>query len=319
MEIIRDPARIRDIKEKRYTTITEFPADMRDDSIGIRRDRVYGIRDRASISGISSFENRPVQIDLVPSEGEPRMFLRGIELRLDPELCVKGQNNIQLGDLKIVEHPLSFMTCMGVDFDLHVSEDSFPTFDYCNRPYLDAVRDRLEDRGPARFFTIREPALVLFEKGYCLLEPSEDSNAFIADHQVEYPGSSIGTARVVAEIDPACYAFFCAARTPSFRPREENRKNFEYVKAGLLKDYPITVENVLFVDEDEFYNPRSEFVRSGINHEFMMHEMIDITAWIKFLEVHKGGKFAGKMTTLFFGHHAQIDMARIACSRLEFS
>ncbi|MBL8018325.1 MAG: UDP-3-O-acyl-N-acetylglucosamine deacetylase [Leptospirales bacterium] len=310
-----DSERIRELIAQRHPSIRKIPATLQK-TVPFKHGRAYGIDSTVTIQGISSFENKPVEIKLSPTESTPVFEFRqtGERFAIDPGLCQKGQHNIQLGSIKIVEHPLSFMSAFGVRCDVSLDQPSFPTFDYCNLPYLEAVQGHLVDLGPESSFSITKPACLLFGKGYCILEPDQGADALLIDHQVSYPGTSVGTTRLELKLTPETYAFLCAARTPSFRTRSENLKNYELVRSGQVKEYPVTTENVLFVDEEEFYNPRAEFVSNRFNYEFMMHEIIDIIAWLRFLEIAHNGRFVGKMTTFLFDHHAQIDAAIWACA-----
>lgn len=277
----------------------------------------YGISDSVSLSGISSFENAPVTITLSPMEGRiPAFSLNNEPFSLIPENCIKGSHNIQLGPIKIIEHPMSLMTALHLDFDLNITQESFPTFNTCNLPYWDALKPCLVQTGPLKYFTPKQTFSVQFTKGYCILEPMQNEKTLIVDHQVQYPGSSLGNLRVLQSITPDFYLALCSARTPSFQSREETKKNLEILRTQTI-DYPMGLENVLFVDEDQIHNPRKEFDIDGTNIEFMMHEIIDIIAWIKFLEIQHDGAFVGKMTTYRFDHHSQIDMALLCKDNLE--
>lgn len=307
--------RIKEIKSERFQTITPEPETFKDDRLKLKKDKSYSIINDSIINGISSFENKPIQIQLSsPSSEIPTFGFQNKKLPLIPSLTIKGQHNIQLGEIKIIEHPISVMTALNVNMDLTLSEASFPTFDYCNKPYIDALENNLKETGDAKFFTVKQPFAGVFEKGYFIIEPDEGQKSLLVDHQVSYPGTSIGNSRIQVEISPEFYTFLCDARTPAFRPKEETKKNFEIVKNKLIKDYPITTENVLFVDEDTIYNPRTKFDFNGINHEFMMHELIDIIAFLKFVDVKYSGKFVGRLTTFLFDHHKQIDAANFMCS-----
>lgn len=306
---------IKQMKSERFANITPVPDIFRDNKLGIKKDKSYSIINPTTITGTSSFENKPIQIELTPCLTQiPRMTYNEKSLSISPELTIKGQHNIQLGEIKIIEHPISFMTALNINLDFQVSEPSFPTFDYCNKPYIDALFGNLKVVDDAKFFTVKHPFAGIFDKGYFIIEPDEGEKSLLVDHQVSYPGTSIGNTRIQVEITPDFYTFLCEARTPAFRPKEETVKNFEIVKNKLIKDYPITVENVLFVDEDTYYNPRSKFDFNGINYEFMMHELIDIIAFLKFVDIKYSGKFVGRLTTFLFDHHKQIDAANFICS-----
>lgn len=278
------------------------------------------MRKSVSIPGIASFENREMTIEIGPVSGaKPAIHYKDKTIPIEPSRTEKGQHNIQLGEVKIIEHILSLMSCLHIHADIHVSLPSFPTFDLCNRPLLQAVRRGMADGGPAEFFTVKRAFALEIGRGYVMLEPDEGSCTIGIDHEIRYPGKSVGTQRMVTQIDPSFYAFLCAARTPSFRPIEETRENVRKLKSREPIPFPVTLKNVLFVDEEKIHNPRRAFEHAGRNYEFMMHELIDITAWLKFFDIRYGGQFAGKMTTLFFDHHAQIDAARFVCDSQEFA
>lgn len=315
MNITTDLNKIKELKSERSTTILPIPDSFTDNRLGLKKTKSYSIVNPSIIEGISSFENKRIQITLNPPASDtPSFSYKEQTLQLVPNLTIKGQHNIQLGEIKIIEHPISVMTALNVNMDFHLTEASFPTFDYCNKPYIDALFNNVRETGNTTFFTTKQPFAGIFEKAYFIIEPDEGRNSLLVDHQVSYPGTSIGNSRIQVEITPEFYTFLCDARTPAFRPKEETKKNFEIVKNKLIKDYPITPENVLFVDEDTIYNPRDKFLYNGINYEFMMHELIDIIAFLKFVDVKYSGKFVGRLTTFLFDHHKQIDAANFMCS-----
>ncbi len=320
MKLITDPRALRRIQSQRSETFLPRPRKFAVKNLPFLPDRVYVMRKAVTVSGIASFENKPMTIEIGPMAGStPTLHYGKQSLPLLPRLTEKGRHNIQLGEVKIIEHMLSLMTCLHIDADLRLSEPSFPTFDFCNRPLLQAVRRGVADGGPAQFFTVKRPFALEFKKGYVMLEPDDGKCRLFVDHEIRYPGKSIGTQRFAAQIDPSFYAFLSAARTPSFRPVEETRSNVRKLKAREPIPFPVTLQNVLFVDEERIHNPRRAFDHARRNYEFMMHELIDVTAWLKFVDIRYGGQFAGRMTTLFFDHHAQIDAARFVCDALEFA
>ncbi len=315
MKIIRKLDDIRALKSDRVREIKPVPDSFRDDSYGF----VAGCRHRLTrpfrVSGTATFENAPVTIDIEQMRGERPAFSGGAtSLPLEPEHAIKGLHNIQLGDVKIIEHPLAMMSALGLDLDFKLDQPSFPTFEYCNREYLEASRGLFAPGEALRRFTVREPIALGFDEGYLILEPDEGDGELVIDHQIAYPGRSVGQQRIVAPITPEFFCFFGAARTPSFRPRAEAEQLFALAAAGQLKNYPFHPGNVLLVDEDRHYNPRSEFVFKDHNYEFILHELIDVLAWFKFPEAQLGGRFAGRMSAYRFDHHAQIDAALYFCN-----
>lgn len=318
MRLSKDRARIEVLKGGRLKQLTPIPPHFQDLAFELTPGRRRTIASPRTISGISSFEAQPLTIHLSPChDGKPALHYAGERIPIEAGQAGKGQHNIELGGVKIIEHPLSVMVGMQVDFDIAIDQPSFPTLDYCNREYIDALRDNLVDLGPRRTVTLERAVALEFERGYCLLEPDE-SGALTIDHQISYPGATVGERRYQAKITPPFYAFLAAARTPSFRPGGESKKNFELVRAGQTGGFPITVENVLFVDENEYYNPRPEFDWHGLNYEFLLHEIIDIIAWIKLVEINEQAAVSMRMTTAFFDHHAQIDAARCCVERVRW-
>lgn len=318
MRLELDPGIIEKLKRSRLERFLPLPDRFYRKTL-FKKGRMYGLETSSTVEGTASFENRPVAIRLSPMQSAlPRFSSQDHSMSLDPGHCIRGAHNIQLGEIKIIEHIISLMSAMNLRFDVSLTEPSFPTFNECNLPFLRAIEDNVKDIGPAAFFTVKKPFGLLFEKGYVLLEPDDGSRNLRVDHQIEYPGRSIGKQRIEAVISPEFYSFLCSARTPSFRSAEETAKNVELLKSGVKIDYPVSLDNVLFVDPGKIHNPRSVFVEGKVNYEFMMHELIDITAWLMFVELKFRGKFAGKMTTLFFDHHAQIDAAQFVCGE-EFS
>lgn len=332
MRIETKPAALRALKSERHREVLSVPDHFFDDSYGVQVDRRYSLADgdQASVKGIASFENRPVTIRMRKPRGPwPTIGCRGLSMPLHSEYAIKGTHNIQLGQVKIIEHVLAMMTALNLDVDFLLSRPSFPTFDYCNRPFLDALRNRLVDQGPVRRFTVRRPFAGVFDRGYFILEPpakKDSDRTLVMDHQITYPGKAVGNQRIVAAITPELFSYICGARTTSFRP--ETKRIYWLTRLGIARlRYPVTTRNILFADAHRIYNPRSRFdarnadIANGAstaNYEFICHELMDVMAWIKFLEVRYEGKFVGRLTTHFFDHHRQVEAARYVCEAPEF-
>jgi hypothetical protein len=137
------------------------------------------------------------------------------------------------------------------------------------------------------------------------------------DHQVSYPGTSIGEQRIVFDLTTARFLWFCSARTPNFSRGPEARRFYDMAVAGTTGPYPFTPRNVLFCDENQIFNPLARFDTAGRNLEFILHEILDMIAFLKFIEVAHGGdggKFVGRLTTFYFDHHRQVDALQAFCA-----
>ncbi|MBI3394794.1 MAG: UDP-3-O-acyl-N-acetylglucosamine deacetylase [Spirochaetia bacterium] len=315
-KIVLKGSEIRNLTKRRQSAVLVPPDSFTDNRFAaLLETRAYAPDKPVVVKGTATFENRPVTIHLSKQRDRlPCMSYAGQRYPLDASLAVKGYHNIQLGEIKIIEHPLAMMTGLNLMIDFALSESSFPTFDYCNRAYLDALAGTLVDAGEVRKFTVRRPVALKFGgKGYLILEEDDGSGAFVVDHQVSYPGTSVGKSRIAAQITPSFLAFACAARTPSFHPRADALRLWEASGSADNKG-PFTRENVLLLDEERIYNARDAFLHNGVNYEFMLHEILDVIAWIKFVEARQGGRFSGRMTSFLFDHHAQVDAARYFCS-----
>ncbi|MBX7059937.1 MAG: hypothetical protein K1X75_17885 [Leptospirales bacterium] len=318
MQASNDPRQIAQTLAARFREMTPIPAQFRRRLPEWSAAGRYTIAAPREIQGLSSFEAKPVRIELLAcDDGQPWIEYQGQRFSLQPALLGRGQHNIQLGPIQIIEHPLSVMVGMNCEFNIRIDQPSFPTLDYCNQLYIDALTGNLRELSPAPLMTPAHDLLLSFERGYCLLQPADGDARLWIDHQLEYPGQTIGRLRYQAPIDPEFYAFLCRARTPHFRSGGESKRNFELVQAGQTGGIPVTAENVLFVDEERIYNPRAEFQSDGRDYEFLMHEIVDIIAWLKFIEIARQCRFAGRMTTFFFDHHAQIDAAQYCVDHLE--
>ncbi|MCR9142038.1 MAG: UDP-3-O-acyl-N-acetylglucosamine deacetylase [bacterium] len=319
-------AALRELKAARHADILPVPDGFRDDSAGLRIDRRYSLPpgEVAEVRGVASFENRRAKIQMRRPRGPwPTIGCRGLSLPLHARHTIKGEHNIQLGEVKIIEHVLAMMSALNLDLDFHLTQASFPTFDYCNRPFVDALAGRLTETGPVKRFTVRRAFAGVFDRGYFMLEApqkNDDERCLTMDHQITYPGEAVGNQRIVAPITPAFFNYICGARTTSFRP--ETKRIYWLTRLGIARlKYPVTTRNILFADAHKLYNPRGHFDAqpgSARNYEFICHELMDVMAWIKFLEVKYEGKFVGRLTTHFFDHHRQIDAARFVCESREF-
>jgi hypothetical protein len=314
MQVTFESDEIKKIKKERFQEIQNFPDHFTDDSIQIDKNYRYEIKNFFEISGKATFENKENIIKITPSFEVSHFTFSGKTYPLEASLCIKGNHNIQLGEVKIIEHPLAVMSAYNLALDFELEYSSFPTFDYCNRIYLENLKDNLIKKERLKYFTVKQPFGIFWEKGYCILEPDSGEKEMILDHQVSYPGTTVGNWRLISKMKPIIFNYIASARTPSFRRGEEAEKFYQIGLAGGLKDYPFTLENVMLLNEDKIYNPRSNYEYSGKNYEFMSHELIDIMSWIRFPEERYGGKFCGKMTTFLFDHHKQIDMAQYFCS-----
>ncbi|MCB1327027.1 MAG: UDP-3-O-acyl-N-acetylglucosamine deacetylase [Spirochaetales bacterium] len=319
MKLVTDSTAIAELKAHRHAAILEMPPHFRAPVPGFEQGRRY-VPDRpVDVQGVSSFENQPVRIRLSPpGSATPVFSWNEASWELKSENLKLGEHNIQLGDIKIIEHPIALMSALNVDFDISMDQSSFPTFERCDLPYLHALQDNLRDAGQWPWVTVNKAFALTFEEGYVILEPERERPYLTVDHQIRYPGSAIGTQRLVTEITAERFAFFGQARTPSFRSREETLQILEMAKAGLIKDFPVSPENIFFVDPEHIHNPRPEFEHNGHNYEFMLHELIDITSWLKLVDLRFRAKFVARMTSFLFGHGPQIEAARFLCLDPEF-
>ncbi|WP_232380641.1 UDP-3-O-acyl-N-acetylglucosamine deacetylase [Leptospira ainlahdjerensis] len=280
----------------------------------------YTIQKEFSVKGVSTLENQPSTIRVKPSTGAFSKFSHSQKtLELRPEFCIKGNHNIQLGEVKIIEHPIALQSAFGLYLDFELEMSSFPSFDFCDQVYLDGIENNLRKIGEVPWITVARSFVMTWEKGYCILEPDLGDRKLILDHQVSYPGSTVGNSRIETEMSPEIFSYIASARTTAFRPGEEAEKFYQIGLAGGLKNYPFTLENVILLNEERIFNPREKFIHEGKNYEFLAHELIDILAWIRFVEEEYKGRFVGKMTTFLFDHHKQIDIAQFVCNRKEFS
>ncbi|PJZ64767.1 UDP-3-O-(3-hydroxymyristoyl)glucosamine N-acyltransferase [Leptospira wolffii] len=277
----------------------------------------YTLSSEFTVSGKATFENKDSKIRVSPALGKRSSFTFGDRrYELDPSLCHKGNHNIQLGEIKIIEHPLAWLLAFGIYADFELSESSFPTFDYCDLPYIEGMRGNLRKGSERPKISVSNPFAMVWEKGYCILEPG-DSDFLVLDHQVAYPGNTIGNARIRMEFRPETFSYFADARTTAFRTKKDAEGFYQLGLAGGLKDYPFTLENVLLLDEEKIYNPRKKYFDpvTNFDYEFLCHEAIDIASWLRFVEEEYQGRFVGRMTTFLFDHHKQIDIAKFACDR----
>tara|TARA_B100001939_G_scaffold241968_1_gene209385 strand:+ start:43494 stop:44474 length:981 start_codon:yes stop_codon:yes gene_type:complete len=277
---------------------------------------VWTVRKPLIVEGTATFENAPVKITFYPQKGSRPMFYledgksRGRALR--PRNLIHGTNNIQLGPIKIIEHPIALMHALNLDIDIGITLSSFPTFNECNGPFLDALVHHVrKTRRRASHFTVARPVAFRFETGYCIIEP--DENRLWMDHEIDYPGV-LGRQRIQTEINPQFFFFLGRARTPSFRSVQETDEIIKGARAGALP-FPVNEENVLFADVNGLRNPREIFDWHGHNYEFILHELIDVMAFLKIVESELGGRFRGKLTTYRYGHEQQIEVAQAMVDR----
>ncbi|EQA43657.1 UDP-3-O-[3-hydroxymyristoyl] N-acetylglucosamine deacetylase [Leptospira broomii serovar Hurstbridge str. 5399] len=317
--IITGAAEIKDLLEDRNRSVLRLPDYFTDSSLSVEPNISYTLEKAFTLEGKATFENKNSLVKVSPAAGKRSSFsFNGKKFPLNAADCVKGNHNIQLGEVKIIEHPLAWMLAFGVYVDIETAESSLPTFDFCDRPYLDGLIGNLQAIAPRKSISVSKPFGLVWEKGYCMVEPpenSKESEQLIIDHQVSYLGTSIGKARIKTVFEPNSFAYYCDARTTAFRTKSEAEKFYQVGLAGGLKDYPFTLENVLLLDEERIYNSREKFKdrNSGFDFEFLCHEIIDISSWLRFVEEEYEGRFVGKMTTFLFDHHKQIDIAQSVC------
>ncbi|TGL62369.1 UDP-3-O-acyl-N-acetylglucosamine deacetylase [Leptospira sarikeiensis] len=311
MKILQSLSEIKDLISERNPKILNLPNQFSKNT-DIDPDYSYTIQKEFEVEGKATFENKLSKVKVSPTEaGKSSFSWNGKKYDLESEYCIKGNHNIQLGEVKVIEHPLAWMLAYGLYADFSLVESSFPTFDYCDRVYLDGSSNNLKKLEKRKKISVSSPFSLVWEKGYCIIEPSENGEDLILDHQVDYPGTTVGRSRILTEFTPEKFSFFGDARTTAFRAKKDAENFYQIGLAGGLKDYPFTLENVLLLDEDKIYNPREKFIDpdSGYNFEFMCHEIIDIVSWLRFVEEKYNGRFVGKMTTFLFDHHKQIDIA----------
>ncbi|XDD49479.1 UDP-3-O-acyl-N-acetylglucosamine deacetylase [Leptospira sp. WS92.C1] len=320
MQISTDSQKISELKQSRYPNSLRFPEHFKDKSYAFFSGESYTISKPFVLQGISTLENKLSTIIVKPAFGAFSKFSHlQFSQDLKPEFCIKGNHNIQLGEVKIIEHPIALMSAFGFYLDFDLEQPSFPTFDFCDQVYLDGIRDNFQKIGDIPCFTVKKSFVIIWEKGYCILEPDDGDQILSLDHQVSYPGDTVGNARIKADMSPQLFAYIASARTTAFRSGVEAEKFYQIGMTGGLKDYPFTLENVILLNEEKIFNPREKFESQGLNYEFLAHELIDILAWIRFVEEEYKGRFVGKMTTYLFDHHKQIDIAQFVCDRNRFS
>ncbi|MEI1278360.1 UDP-3-O-acyl-N-acetylglucosamine deacetylase [Leptospira venezuelensis] len=320
MKVLTQISEIKNLVSDRNPEILHLPPEFAE-KVEIDPNYSYTIQKEFSVEGKATFENKDSVVKVSPAQnGKSGFSWNGIRYDLDSEKCKKGNHNIQLGEVKVIEHPLAWMLAFGIYADFSLTESSFPTFDYCDRVYMDQFKGNWRRLGERKKITVSSPFALVWDKGYCILEPAvQDSKGLLIDHQVEYPGTTVGKSRIVTELTPENFSYFGDARTTAFRNKKDAESFYQIGLAGGLKDYPFTLENVLLLDEDKIYNIRDKFKdpRSDYNYEFICHEMIDIISWLRFVEEKYEGKFFGKMTTFLFDHHKQIDIAQFSCNQDE--
>ncbi len=318
MRIVTELAEITRLKDGRNPEILFLPEEFRDVSLPVDPRYSYSLQNEFFVEGKATFENKPSRIRVLPVQnGRSSFSWGGSKYSLDSKICIKGNHNIQLGEVKIIEHPLAWMLAFGVYADFELSESSLPTFDYCDRVYIEGAKDNLKTISARKNISVSAPFALVWEKGYCILEPpGEKEESLFLDHQVSYPGKTVGNSRIQLEFTPETFSFFADARTTAFRTKKEAEGFYKMGLEGGLKDYPFTLENVLLLDEEKVYNPRNKFIhtKTGYNFEFICHEIIDIVSWLRFVEEEYEGRFVGKMTTFLFDHHKQIDIAQFVCN-----
>ncbi len=320
MQIHTDRKFLADLKSNRHRKLLPVPEEFQEEEPYIDPNLRYGISDEASIKGMCPFQNRPMMLTIAPQKGElPHFSCNGQALPLLAKHVSKGSHNIKLGEIKIIEHPLSMLTAYNLNVDFSLSEPAFPIFNYCTRPFVDAISDKLVSLGPTRFFTVKEPFAVFFPSGgYFILEPDEGDCRLDIDHQISYPGS-VGNQRIRVQMTPPFFNFLCYARTPSFKPLIRQTLTYTLVRLGIARMLmPISIHNVLFTSPWLIHNPRKKFLYNGHNYEFILHELMDITSWLKFVDLKYGGKFVGKLTCHLFGHNEQVDATFLICEKEEF-
>jgi hypothetical protein len=89
-----------------------------------------------------------------------------------PEHAGRGLHNMQLGEIRIIEHLCALMVALNLRLDADVSEPSFPTFDDCDATLVRAIEGVVRPGGPLRHFSVKQPVALVFERGYVLLEPA---------------------------------------------------------------------------------------------------------------------------------------------------
>ncbi|PJZ68383.1 UDP-3-O-(3-hydroxymyristoyl)glucosamine N-acyltransferase [Leptospira perolatii] len=321
MRIITKTSELAELVSDRNPKHLSLPESFRSDANQFDRGLSYTLQNSFTVEGKATFENKNSRIKVLPcSEPRSQFSLNGSKFPLKAELCEKGNHNIQLGKVKIIEHPLAWMLAFGMYAEFELEESSFPTFDYCDKVYLDGMKDNIKSLKHRSKIGVLNPLGIVWEKGYCILEPPQselEAENLVIDHQVNYPGSTVGRSRLVCEFSPERFSYFADARTTAFRTKMEAEQFYQIGLAGGLKDYPFTLENVILLDEEKIYNPREKFFdqTSGIDFEFLCHEMIDISSWLRFVEEEYNGRYVGKMTTYLFDHHKQIDIAQFVCNQ----
>lgn len=257
-QIITGAAEIGGLLEDRNRSILGLPDYFTDSTLIVEPGNSYTVEKAFTIEGKATFENKNSLVKISPAAGNRSSFSwDGKKFPLNAADCIKGNHNIQLGDVKVIEHPLAWMLAFGVYVDIETTESSLPTFDFCDRPYLDGLTGNLRIIAPRKTISVSKPLALVWEKGYCVVEPpenSKESEQLIIDHQVSYPGNSIGNARIKTVFEPHSFAYYCDARTTAFRTKSEAEKFYQVGLAGGLKDYPFTLENVLLLDEERIYN-----------------------------------------------------------------
>ena len=317
----RNYNRLKESLAERYSAMLPVDDRFYDSLLGIDGDYVYRLEGEHEVKGRSAFGDKEMSVKFFQKKDVlPRIKYNEQTYPLESRYAGQGEHNIKLGEVRVIEHVLAMLTALNLNLDFELSESSFPLLARCNREYLEVMTGKLIRGEATRYFTVKEPVGGFFgetQEGYFILEPDEGERKLIIDHQVSYPGLSVGLQRLRVPMTPELFTGISGARTPSFRSPEETDKILDDIRENRAKGresvYGIGPENVLFVTPEKIYNPRVEYDYRGVNYEFMFHELMDITAWLKFVDLTYGGKFVGRMTTYRFDHHAQVDAARFVC------
>lgn len=315
MQVRTNPAEIEELVGDRVQDgVLVYPDGWTHDT-GLDTGKDYGLEGEVSVTDWTSFWRRQVEVSAHPATHHiPHFQHNGGELiPAQPPNLSNGMRNIAVGKVSIAEHALAIHAAIGLkaDWNLQAPKSrfdrgvSFPTFDHTSREMFDALEPQLVEIGDSEFTTVKEPVAFDFGDGaYCILYPDEGDHKLTIDHQVTHSKNAIGIQRVIFDITPDRFKYFCRARTPGYGPR---KKVYDLLGRDWIRRLggSFHEENVLFVDEKGYVNERPEFIDSeGINREALMHEIIDKLAILGLLDK----RFVGKIVFNRTNHNKDLQI-----------
>ena len=267
-------------------------------------------------------KNQPLSITLAPQQGEHPIISVAENSQVQKKQAILsknitlGKHNIRVGDIQFCEHYLSLLSIFNLQLDCHLSHSTFPLSTEMLGNFINTLQDQpLKKLGRVTKYTINKPFALKFatSPGYLLLLPADQ---LTLDHQIDYPGSSVGQQRIQLLLDQECFNYVARARTNLFTSESILRFIFFLQKKGGIPFFwsGIKKEDILFASPNRLHNRKKSFDSGDINFEFIAHEIIDILCWLKIVEIHFNCKLIVKMISHRFGHREQIATAQWFCA-----